>query len=655
MATTTNLSLPIIVTGTEAGTWGDLIDNGLTSYLDIAIAGGLAISITGSDVTLTNTVGTNAAYPSTGIGSTTAQYAILNISGVKTVARNLNLPITSKSYIINNAGTGGYPLTVRGVTPTTGITLVDGETAVVAWNGTDYVKIANQNGIANFTGLGVGATPSTWSTGKAVEVGGSGAAVYGSSSVDMQITSNAYYNTAWKYATSAPAAKYQALSGTHAWSVAPTGIVGATTTIYSGQIYTVTTLGSTTLAQWQAFFSDLTGVPVVTQVITATASGTLLGGATVTQSLTFVRAMGITNNGGVTFGSSATAYGTSGQVLTSQGDAAPIWSAGQAQIQPISASVASNELTISASALNLNFRNTSLSSGTVTSVAGTPANLVVPSGTTLGSIDSASILPAGPTSRLIVLALNNAGTLELAVSNLAGGQNLTETNVINTDPIAQTCTFTGSIVGASGILTLVSPLTGTFAIGQVLTGASVTQGTYVQSLVTGTLGAAGSTYQTNQFTTAVSTTMTGGAGMGIYSTAARTGVAYRVIGYIESTQATAGTWVTAPSTIQGAGGQALTAMSSFGYGQTWQILTSSRASNTTYYNTTGKAILISVIAPLDTTGSLSLVLNGFQIVYIQGQYVFSGISSTLQGLIPPGSSYFVIATNTTIGRWAEFR
>lgn len=138
---TTNLSLPLIDTGTESGTWGELVDNGLTSYLDIAIAGGLAISITGSGttVTLTKTAGTSSA---TGIGSTTAQYAILNISGAKTGACTLNLPITSKWYIINNAGTGGFLLTVRGVTPTTGVTLQDGEKAIVAWNGTDYVKVA---------------------------------------------------------------------------------------------------------------------------------------------------------------------------------------------------------------------------------------------------------------------------------------------------------------------------------------------------------------------------------------------------------------------------------------------------------------------------------------------------------------------------------
>ena len=144
---TTNLSLGQPVTGTESGTWGDDVNNAVTSYLDIAIAGGLAITITTADVTLTNTQGTSSA---TNIGSTTAQYAILNISGAKTAARNLNLPITSKWYMINNAGTGEFALTVRGTTPTTGVTLVDGERVLVAWNGTDYVKVStNTQTVAN--------------------------------------------------------------------------------------------------------------------------------------------------------------------------------------------------------------------------------------------------------------------------------------------------------------------------------------------------------------------------------------------------------------------------------------------------------------------------------------------------------------------------
>jgi hypothetical protein len=46
----TLLDLPLPVTGTEDGTWGDVTNNGLTQYLDIAIAG--MVSLTSSDFTL---------------------------------------------------------------------------------------------------------------------------------------------------------------------------------------------------------------------------------------------------------------------------------------------------------------------------------------------------------------------------------------------------------------------------------------------------------------------------------------------------------------------------------------------------------------------------------------------------------------------------
>jgi hypothetical protein len=145
------LSLPIITTGTESGTWGDVVDNGLTSYLDIAIAGGLAISITTTDVTLTKTAGTNSA---TNIGATTAQYAILNVSGAMTAARSLILPSVSKIYVINNSCTGAFTLTVKGAA-TTGITMRNGESALVAWNGTDFVKVSSgTTGLTNNTAIG---------------------------------------------------------------------------------------------------------------------------------------------------------------------------------------------------------------------------------------------------------------------------------------------------------------------------------------------------------------------------------------------------------------------------------------------------------------------------------------------------------------------
>jgi len=245
----------------------------------------------------------------------------------------------------------------------------------------------------------------------------------------------------------------------------------------------------------------------------------------------------------------------------------------------ISASVAANALTISASSLSLDFRSTTLGSGTITTVAGTPANLVISSGSTLGTVSAQQ-------SRIVVIAMNNAGTIELAAVNISGGSQLDETNLI-------------------------------------------------------------------------STTAEGGAGAAdsasvIYSTTARTSVAYRVIGFIDSTQATAGTWATAPSTIQGVGGQALSALSSLGYGQTWQNVAASRALGTTYYNTTGKPIQVNAQPQATTNGTSTIVVNG---VTAASSVASANLGTIVTAIVPAGASYVVDNNqgSKSLITWAELR
>ena len=60
------------------------------------------------------------------------------------------------------------------------------------------------------------------------------------------------------------------------------GGLPATQSISKGTVYTVTVVGTTTLSQWQAFFSSVTTLPTVGDVIVASATGTLAGSGTVT-------------------------------------------------------------------------------------------------------------------------------------------------------------------------------------------------------------------------------------------------------------------------------------------------------------------------------------------------------------------------------------
>ena len=135
----------------------------------------------------------------------------------------------------------------------------------------------------------------------------------------------------------------------------------------------------------------------------------------------------------------------------------------------------------------------------------------------------------------------------------------------------------------------------------------------------------------------------------IYSTSAQTSKAYRVIGYIESTQATAGAWVTTPSLVQGAGGQNLV-MGTLGYGQTWQDLSASRAQATNYYNTTGKPIMVNIFTSV-AGGVGSVTVGGVVAAYTLGSiYDYNQFSV----IVPPGASYSCNSL-TTGYKWTELR
>jgi hypothetical protein len=136
-----------------------------------------------------------------------------------------------------------------------------------------------------------------------------------------------------------------------------------------------------------------------------------------------------------------------------------------------------------------------------------------------------------------------------------------------------------------------------------------------------------------------------------YSTTARTGVAYKVVGVVDAVN-TAGAWDN-PVLVQGAGGNALTAMGSLGYGQTWQDVTGSRVTNTTYYNTTGRPIYVSV----RTTAGVSITNN----LYVNNVVVFSAsnaadstVAHTASAIVPPGSNYRQTHTGS-IASWFELR
>ncbi len=114
---------------------------------------------------------------------------------------------------------------------------------------------------------------------------------------------------------------------------------------------------------------------------------------------------------------------------------------------------------------------------------------------------------------------------------------------------------------------------------------------------------------------------------------------YRVVGYIQITEATAGTWATAPSLVQQSGGQALASLQSIGYGQTWQAVT--RVSGTTYYNLTGRPIMIWAFQP--ASANVQFTIGGLTML-IYSTAASDSSSHTL--IVPPGMSYSYVGTTS---------
>lgn len=250
----------------------------------------------------------------------------------------------------------------------------------------------------------------------------------------------------------------------------------------------------------------------------------------------------------------------------------------------VSASVASNALTLQLTAPTaLAFRNATLTSG-VPVVGSVPSNLTltVPSGATLGTTN-------GVAAQLAILLAYNGGSPVLCVANMAGGVNLDETTLISPTTISGSSNSASTIYSASAV-SANSP--------------------------------------------------------------------FRVVGYVSITEATAGTWATAPTLVQGAGGQAMAGMQTLGFGQLWQNVSASRAFGTTYYNTTGKPIAVSVGTQggVGAATSVTLTIGGVttavsNIAAVSGAYS----NPFVFGIVPPGASYSVAVGGSGSPSWIELR
>ena len=266
---TTLLGLALPVEGELDGTWGDVVNDSITSLVDSAVAGTTTLS-TDADVTLTTTV----------LAANQARQAVLLWTASNgATTRNITAPAQSKPYIVINAGTGSIVL--RGAGPTTGVTIVSGEKCLAAWNGSDFVKIASStaDGVTTFSAGTTGFTPSTATSG-AVTLAGTLAVANGGTGLTAGTSGGilAYTATGTLASSAALTANKVVIGGGAGVVPSTTNLLGTAAAVTSGSYIqavgyadTVTALGNT----GTAINLDVTSGNVFTATLTGNATITL--------------------------------------------------------------------------------------------------------------------------------------------------------------------------------------------------------------------------------------------------------------------------------------------------------------------------------------------------------------------------------------------
>lgn len=272
---TPNLDLALPVQGELSGSWGDEVNNGITDYIDIAVAGTLTLTGDGA-VTLANTLGAAAG---DNIGSTTAQYYILKVVGPLTATKVITGPSSSKTYIVNNTDST-YGVTIK-ASGQTGVTVAAGQRALVVFNGTDYVQVGASAGGSNTqvqynnSGALAGSANFTFD-GTNVQIGSQGDLRLGDSDNSNYVALQAPATVASNVTFTLPSAdgtsgQTVTTNGSGALSFGTLGVAGGGTGIVTTTAYGLIAAGTTATGAFQ----QVSGTGSSGQLLTSNGAGAL--------------------------------------------------------------------------------------------------------------------------------------------------------------------------------------------------------------------------------------------------------------------------------------------------------------------------------------------------------------------------------------------
>lgn len=161
----TNLRLELIGTGEQQGTWGATTNVNLGTLLEEAIGGYTSVTVSDAgDTTLTTNNGS----------ADQSRNMVLNLTGTISAARNVICPAIEKLYVVKNATTGGYAVTIK-VSGQTGVSVPNGSTVFVYVDGTDVRAITASMATQSANNVAITGGSISGITDLAVADGGTGA------------------------------------------------------------------------------------------------------------------------------------------------------------------------------------------------------------------------------------------------------------------------------------------------------------------------------------------------------------------------------------------------------------------------------------------------------------------------------------------------
>ena len=144
-----SLKIELIGNGDQSGVWGTTTNNNLGTLIEQAITGVQAITMSNTSYVMSNYNGV----------SDEARNAVLVVSGTNSSIQQIVAPLVNKLYIVTNNTSGGYAITIGGVTGTT-VTIPNNTTAQVYCDGTNFYSSQttsagnfNINGTLTATGI----------------------------------------------------------------------------------------------------------------------------------------------------------------------------------------------------------------------------------------------------------------------------------------------------------------------------------------------------------------------------------------------------------------------------------------------------------------------------------------------------------------------